>query len=156
MDFNDIKRLVKLVESSNIEELEIEEEGYQIRVTKSRGSGMMPVQPQMQMIQAPASPASAAVSTPVNPAAPAPVASDSADEVKSPMVGTFYRASAPDAAPFVKEGDVVKVGQTLCIIEAMKLMNEIEAEVSGKVMKILVENAQPVEFGQTLFLIEKA
>jgi acetyl-CoA carboxylase biotin carboxyl carrier protein len=74
--------------------------------------------------------------------------------IDAPMVGTFYRATSPDAAPFVSEGDIVKEGQTLCIIEAMKLMNEIESKVSGRVVKILVENAQPVEFGQHLFLVE--
>ena len=154
MDFNDVKRLVKLVESSNIEELAIEEEGFQIRVTKSRPGIPVPVQQPIHTVQAPATPA-----PPVQIAAAPPKHSESLPdhlvEIKSPMVGTFYRAPSPDAQPFVKEGDSVQSGQVLCIIEAMKLMNEIEAEVAGRIVKILAQNAHPVEFSQPLFLVEK-
>jgi acetyl-CoA carboxylase biotin carboxyl carrier protein len=109
------------------------------------------------MVSAEPSP-SATVDTkpvPVPSEKPAEEADANAEKVISPMVGTFYRSPAPDADPYVEVGDVVKVGQTLCIIEAMKLMNEIQSEVSGRVKKILVENAQPVEYNQVLFLIEK-
>jgi acetyl-CoA carboxylase biotin carboxyl carrier protein len=92
-----------------------------------------------------------------SPAAPAlPAKTEQHAAITSPMVGTFYRAPAPDADPYVEVGDIVEVGQTICIVEAMKLMNEIESEVRGRVVKILVENAQPVEYGQTLFLVEPA
>jgi acetyl-CoA carboxylase biotin carboxyl carrier protein len=156
MDFNDVKRLVRLVESSNIEELAIEEEGFQIRVTKSRPGISTSVQQPIQTVQVPA----VAAAPPVQIAAAPPKAAGSVPdhlaEVKSPMVGTFYRSSAPDSPPFVKEGDSVQPGQVLCIIEAMKLMNEIEAEIPGRIVKILAQNAHPVEFGQPLFLIEKS
>ncbi|HDQ45937.1 MAG TPA: acetyl-CoA carboxylase biotin carboxyl carrier protein [bacterium] len=159
MNYNDIRKLVKLVESSHIEELEIGEEGFQVRVTKTRPGNVMPFQPPVQMLQSPAPAVPPVLPTTPAPGKPdesAPALPENLIEVKSPMVGTFYHASAPDAPPFVKEGDTVKNGQVLCIIEAMKLMNEIEAEVPGRIVKILVENAHPVEFGQPLFLIEKA
>lgn len=123
---------------------------------------------QVQMVSAPApvvaapavatpapAPAAAAPAAPA-PAAPAPKAEEKikGTEIKAPIVGTFYRSPAPDADPYVKEGDLVKKGQVLCIIEAMKLMNEIESEVSGVVRKILVNNAEPVEYGQPLFIVE--
>ena len=151
MDLNQIKKLVKLVESSQIDELEIQEEGFQIRVTKSKAvTGT--VMPQQIIQAAPAVPIAAPQT------APAPAASqpDNTVEIRSPMVGTFYAAASPDAAPYVKEGDSIQPGKILCIIEAMKLMNEIEAEVSGKIVRILVENAQAVEYNQPLFLVEKA
>ncbi|HEY6194323.1 MAG TPA: acetyl-CoA carboxylase biotin carboxyl carrier protein, partial [Candidatus Eisenbacteria bacterium] len=103
--------------------------------------------------QAPAS-GPAAEPAPAVAAAPAPEPASRLKAIVSPMVGTFYRSPAPDADPFVEVGDVVEVGQTVCIIEAMKLMNEIEAETKGRVAQVLVENAQPVEFGQKLFLVE--
>lgn len=149
MDLNVIKKLVKLVESSEIEELEVQDEGFQVRVCKSRpGSASVP----QTIVQAP---------PPAQPAAPAaesaaPSGTAQATEILSPMVGTFYRAPAPDADAFVKEGDTIQTGQVLCIVEAMKLMNEIEAEISGRILKILVENGQPVEFNQPLFLVEKS
>ncbi|NQT27192.1 acetyl-CoA carboxylase biotin carboxyl carrier protein [candidate division KSB1 bacterium] len=151
MDLNVIKKLVKLVENSEIDELEVQDEGLQIRISKGK-SGMMvsASQPMFQIPQS-AQPAPIAVSEPV-----LVPASAGGSEILSPMVGTFYQAPAPDANAFVKEGDSIQVGQVLCIIEAMKLMNEIESEVSGKILKILVENGQAVEFNQPLFLIEKA
>ncbi len=161
MDIEELKKLVKLVEKSDIKELEIDEDGRKIRIVKGAPEAapmMMPMQylPQMQH-QAP-QPTSAA-----RPAALTVIGAEAAAEpeddgkyhnVTSPMVGTFYRASAEDAEPFTKEGDIVSKGQTLCIIEAMKLMNEIESDIAGRVVKILVENGSPVEFGETLFKIE--
>ncbi len=170
MNFQEIKQLIKVVEKSNIGEVVIEEEGLKIRITKNNNSAPVVVATE-SVATVPASapaPAPAPVAPPAPAAAPAPApapeapaaapepaVSDNVVEVRSPMVGTFYRAPAPDADPYVEVGDVVKVGQTLCIIEAMKLMNEIQSEVNGKIVKILVENAQPVEYDQVLFLIEK-
>jgi acetyl-CoA carboxylase biotin carboxyl carrier protein len=168
MDLKEVKQLIKIVESSNISEIEIEEEGKKLRITKTHPSqnGDTVVVPSFQQaIPMQAMPPQAAV--PAAPpaaetAAPAPAAEDKAAknanivEVRSPMVGTFYRAPSPDADPYVEVGQTVAVGQTLCIIEAMKLMNEIESEVAGKIVDILVENAQPVEYNQVLFLIEKS
>ncbi len=136
-----IKELLKSLENTSLEEIELEAEGFKLKAKfKREGSSVSPSQ--------------------VPPSQP----STSEEEVKepeeeyfvveSPMVGTFYRAPAPGAEPFVKEGDYVEKGQTLCIIEALKVMNEIESEVSGVVKKILVENGQPVEYGQPLFYIE--
>ncbi len=151
-----IEYLIHLVEKSDIAELEIWEGfGRRIRITK-RGA----VVSSGPAVQAPASaPVPAAVPVPAAPAAAAPVPAtdeDHLEKVVSPMVGTFYRAPSPDAPPFVEVGSRVVPGQTLCIIEAMKLMNEITAETAGSIRKILVENDRPVEFGQVLFLIEKS
>jgi acetyl-CoA carboxylase biotin carboxyl carrier protein len=147
-----IEYLIRLVEKSDIAELEITEGwGHKIRITKQARAAAPP--PAAANADAPAAPA------PLLPPAPvAAAAEDGANLVKvvSPMVGTFYRATSPDAPPFVDVGSQVQPGQTLCIIEAMKIMNEIASEVAGSVRKILVENAQPVEFGQVLFLVEKS
>lgn len=159
MEINEIKRLVRLVESSGIDELEIQEEGRQIRITKSKPSnaGAAPVAaPQyIHTIPHPLPQAhKEAISREVPKSDSAPEKFSSLIEIRSPMVGTFYRAPAPEAEPYVREGTVIKPGMTLCIIEAMKLMNEIEAEVSGTIVKILVENAKPVEYNQPLFQVE--
>ena len=163
MDLKEVKQLIKIVENSNISEIEIEEEGKKLRITKTFPSknGDTVVVPQIQQMPVQAMPAATpqSVPAPAVEAAPAPTEkpkNENIVEVRSPMVGTFYRAPSPDADPYVEVGQTVAVGQTLCIIEAMKLMNEIEAEVSGKIVDILVENAQPVEFNQVLFLIEKS
>ena len=151
---HELKRLIRLVQRTGIGELELNSGGRSVRISASPANGGAGA----LVVGAPhAAPAA-------RPDAPAPVAAPAASEpaapaanqkpVVSPMVGTFYRSPAPDADPFVEVGDVVEVGQTVCIIEAMKLMNEIEAETKGRVAQILVENAQPVEFGQKLFLIE--
>ncbi|NOX90801.1 MAG: acetyl-CoA carboxylase biotin carboxyl carrier protein [Calditrichaeota bacterium] len=165
MDLKEVKQLIKIVENSNISEIEIEEEGKKLRITKTFPSknGETVVFPSFQQTLPAMAPQPAPAAAP-QPAAPAEDAAavtetprkDNIVEVRSPMVGTFYRAPSPDADPYVEIGQTVAVGQTLCIIEAMKLMNEIESEVAGKVVDILVENAQPVEFNQVLFLIEKA
>jgi acetyl-CoA carboxylase biotin carboxyl carrier protein len=137
-----VSELVELAVKHDLAELEVEQGGARIRVVRERARGMVAV-PRAEgapaMITAPAS----------EPAVGAHLV-----RVDAPMVGTFYRAAGPDVGPFVQEGDTVKEGQVLCIIEAMKLMNEIESKASGRIVKILVENAQPVEFGQGLFLVE--
>lgn len=163
-DLNYIKKLVKIIDSCDISELEIDEEGTKIKVVKSK-----PVQNEKpQVIQytppaatpvmseaAPASmPETAQQPKAVEKASEKPPAKENLIEVRSPIVGTFYRAPSPNADPYVQVGQSVSTGTVLCIIEAMKLMNEIESEASGKIAKILVENAQPVEYNQVLFLIE--
>ena len=150
MDLNYIKKLVKLVEESSISEIEVEQNDSRIKVTKNAAALSYP--PTVHAgIQIPVQQVSAPAETPA-PAAPAP--QTNLHEVKSPIVGTFYRAANPDSEAFVKIGDTVAEGQTLCIIEAMKLMNEIESDITGKVVKILVENGRAVEYNQPLFLIE--
>ncbi len=161
MDMNIIKRLVKLVETSDIEELEIQEEGFQVRINKGKSVGQGPmiaaVPAGIQASSQAAVPGPQGVPDPEVQADPSSGAiSDNTAEICSPMVGTFYRSPSPDAAPYVDVGDTIRPGKILCIIEAMKLMNEIEGEVSGKIVKILVENAQAVEYNQPLFLIEKS
>ena len=147
MDLRKLKTLIDLVETSGIAELEIQEGEERVRITRA---SVHPAPPPV-MFQAPAQLASAPVAA--APVAEAPATPEDAHAVKSPMVGTFYRSSSPGAAPFVDVGDVVAQGDTLCIVEAMKLMNEIEADVSGTVKAILVENGEAVEFGQPLFSI---
>jgi acetyl-CoA carboxylase biotin carboxyl carrier protein len=137
-------QVVELAVAHDLAELEIESMGLRVRVVRGHA-------PVTMAVPAPAAPAGLAQSDAVAPAADTV---PGAITVEAPMVGTFYRATNPEATPFVSEGDTVKEGQTLCIIEAMKLMNEIESKVAGRVVKILVENAQPVEFGQPLFLVE--
>ena len=155
MDLRKLKTLIDLVAESDIAELEVTEGESKVRIVKSSAlaqNQMVMMQPQAipQYHAAPAGAAPAAA--PVAAAAAAP-AEPTGHIVKSPMVGTFYRSSAPGAAAFVEVGAVVKEGDTLCIIEAMKLLNEIDADKSGTITQILVENGQPVEFGQPLFVI---
>ena len=148
MDLRKLKTLIELVESSGIAELEIEEGEERVRITRAVSAS-----PAASTVVLPASLPAAVppVAAAPPPAAPPPEAEG--HQVRSPMVGTFYRAASPGAKPFVEVGDIVEVGDTLCIIEAMKLMNEIEADAAGTVKAILVENGQPVEFGQPLFVI---
>ena len=142
------RRLAAVAAELGLSEIEVESEGTRLRVQRT-------VAPTAPVVHAmPAAAAASAPSPTVEPAIVADVAAPAALTVEAPMVGTFYRASAPTADPFVREGDVVKEGQILCIIEAMKLMNEIESKAAGRIMKILVENGQPVEYGQPLFLLE--
>lgn len=155
MDLRKLKTLIDLVAESDIAELEMTEGDSKVRIVKS--GGVPQGQVVMMQPQATPQPLPATASAPA-PAAAAPAAAPVAEQVqghvvKSPMVGTFYRSSSPGAAPFVDVGSSVKEGDTLCIIEAMKLLNEIDAEVSGVIKQILVENGQPVEFGQPLFVI---
>ena len=144
----EIRRLIRLVQRTGIGELELSSGGRTVRIAALSGSPMVTV-------SGGADPESRSGAE----AKPAPAGESKTETllaVTSPMVGTFYRAPAPDADPYVEVGTLVEVGQTVCIVEAMKLMNEIESEVGGRVVKILAENAQPVEFGQKLFLLEPA
>lgn len=151
MDLRKLKTLIDLVSESNVSELEITEAEGKVRIVKSSGAPLVMQQPAVAMVAAPAAGVSAAPAVEAAPAAPAAPAGHA---VKSPMVGTFYRSSSPGAKPFVEVGSVVKEGETLCIIEAMKILNEIEADKSGTITKILSENGQAVEYGQALFMIE--
>jgi acetyl-CoA carboxylase biotin carboxyl carrier protein len=145
----EIRRLAELLRDYSLTEVEVEREGVRVRLR--REPAPMAAAPALPSAPAPASPAMATTAAP----AAAPEASAAhLLTIEAPMVGTFYRAPSPDAQPFVRDGDRVKKGQVVCIIEAMKLMNEIESKVAGRVVKVLVENTQPVEYGQPLFLLE--
>jgi len=151
MDLRKLKKLIDLVQESGIGEIEITEGEEKVRISRqSAAPAMMMAPPAMQAyVPGPGMPG-----TPAMPAAPAAPPQPTGHSLKSPMVGTFYRAPSPGAPPFVEVGQAVSKGQTLCIIEAMKLLNEIESDATGTVKAILVENGQPVEYGQALFLIE--
>ena len=158
MDLKDIRQLIRLVEKADIGELEIVEDGKKVKISKNSKfkSETVVVQnppPTSQIIDVPqnVTPPAAFKEEPTQP--PEPVSEH--HEIRSPMVGTFYRSPSPESDVYVEVGQQIEVGKTLCIIEAMKLMNEVESEVSGKIVKILVENAQPVEYNQVLFLVEK-
>jgi acetyl-CoA carboxylase biotin carboxyl carrier protein len=150
MDLRKLKTLIELVESSGIGELEIQEGEERVRITRAVAPGAAASAPAPAYATAVplATPAPAAVAE-----APAVPAESEGHLVRSPMVGTFYRATSPGAKPFIEVGDAVQVGDTLCIIEAMKLMNEIEADKAGVVKQVLAENGQPVEYGQPLIVI---
>ncbi len=151
MNLKEIKEMINLMNENNLLELEIEREGMRIKLKRGSletGSGM----PVVEYSQAPAP---AAIALNPNEVSKEQI-SIKTTEIKSPMVGTFYRAPSPEAAPFVETGQEIEVGQVICIVEAMKLMNEIKSEIKGRVIEALVENAEPVEFGQPLFLIEPA
>lgn len=147
-DLNQVRELLAILNQTDIEELSLKSSDFELTIRK--GSSSVSVQPAASVV-APASLA-VAVSTAAAPAAP--VVDKSWVEVTSPMVGTFYRSPAPDEPSFVDVGDTIRKGQTICIIEAMKLMNELEAEVSGEIMEILVENGKPIEFGQPLMRVK--
>ena len=152
MDLRKLKKLIDLVQESGIAELEITEGEEKVKIVKGGGISVVPAAssaplPQMAAVEAPRAAAPAAA-----PAAEPP-AGQEGHVVKAPMVGTFYRTPSPDAKAFVEVGQTVKEGQTICIIEAMKLMNEIETDAAGVVKAILVENGQPVEYGQPLFIL---
>jgi acetyl-CoA carboxylase biotin carboxyl carrier protein len=147
MDLRKLKTLIDLVSDSNVSELEITEAEGKVRIVKSMGVAAPVVMQQAAPVAMVAAPAPAAV------VAEVPVVS-TGHAVKSPMVGTFYRSSSPGAAPFIQIGSVVKEGDTLCIIEAMKILNEIESDKAGTVTQILCENGQAVEYGQPLFIVE--
>lgn len=153
MDLRKLKTLIDLVAESDISELEVTEGEGKVRIVKSQPQYTMAM-PQPMMQQAPAMAAAAATAASAAPAEAPAAPVDAGHKVTSPMVGTFYRAPSPGASNFVEIGSTVKEGQTICIIEAMKLLNEIECDKSGVVKAILVENGQPVEFGQALFIIE--
>ncbi len=154
MDLRKLKTLVDLVAESGISELEVTEDDGKVRIVNNRGigqgQGQGPGQSAPVQMMAPVAVAAAPVQVALDPAAPVPVQGKT---VKSPMVGTFYRSASPGGKPFVEVGNEVKEGQAVCIIEAMKLLNEIETEFSGVVKQILVDNGQSVEFGQPLMII---
>ena len=150
----EIQDLIDYISNTGLAEVKIKTEEFELSVKKYADSAAPIAAPQV-MMQAPAAAAPAPVAAAPAPAAAAPAPSN-LKEVKSPMIGTFYLTSSPDAAPFVSEGSSVTAGQTVCIIEAMKLFNEIESEISGKIVKILVANATPVEYDQPLFLVDPA
>lgn len=176
MEFNEIQELIKLINKSNLTEFKMEDGDFKLSIrTKKYGKArttVMPSQPQivpmaapMPGVQqsyisptsAPATPASTPATTPAE--APAPAAGEGDDEsqyiaVKSPIVGTFYRSASPDKPPYVKVGDTIEVGSVVCIVEAMKLFNEIESEISGKIVKVVIEDASPVEYDQVLYLVD--
>ncbi|HZR38005.1 MAG TPA: acetyl-CoA carboxylase biotin carboxyl carrier protein [Nevskia sp.] len=160
MDLRKIKTLIELVEESGIAELEVKEGEESVRISRQPTGMPMPVQYLAPPLPAPAAPAPVAAPAPaaVPAAAPAPAArpADTRHIIKAPMVGTFYRAPSPGAKPFVEVGQTVKAGQTLCIIEAMKMLNQIEADRAGVVVEVLADNEKPVEFDQPLFAIDPA
>jgi acetyl-CoA carboxylase biotin carboxyl carrier protein len=161
MDLAYVKKVIKLIEKSEVDEIEIEEEGKKIRVAKHKNSQPLYIAQagyQSPALAPPAQPLTAGPGSAPSSASPQlPARTEPRlHEVRSPIVGTFYRAPAPDAENYVEVGQPVSVGKVLCIVEAMKLMNEIESDVNGTMAQILVENGKPVEYNQVLFLIEKS
>jgi acetyl-CoA carboxylase biotin carboxyl carrier protein len=161
IDLAFLRGLIEAVDQSGIDSVEIDREGTKVRISKTPQAAAvmsMPSMPAMMQHQpmphVSAAPAAAAPAAPAAPAAEAPAPKSNLTDVKSPMVGTFYRSPAPEAPSYVEVGSQVTKGQTLCILEAMKLMNELESEVDGVVREILIDNADPVEYGQVLFRIE--
>ena len=164
MDLKQIKQLIDLMQRSDLTEFAVEEEGFKIKIARASSAGAAPVVVAAPVAALPAvapAPAPAAASAaPSAPAAPAPAAAPAGDEagvvyVKSPMVGTFYKAASPESKAFAEIGTKVTETSVVCIIEAMKIMNEIQSEVKGTVVEVLVENGQPVEYGQKLFKVKQ-
>ncbi len=151
MYLKDIKDMINLMNDNGLTELEVEKEGLRIRLKKGSGGNVERVVEYAVPQGAEQHPQQSAA-----PAKPAEAPKKSGAEIKSPMVGTFYRAASPEAPAYINVGDMVEPGQVICIIEAMKLMNEIKSEVKGRVTEIQADNAEPVEFGQTLFVVEPA
>ena len=146
MNIKKIKELVDLMNENGLTEVEIEQEGMKVKLTK-RAQGVVEQVVTSSAATSPAAPQAAASEAPKD-------EKSNRKEIKSPMVGTFYRSPAPDADDYVKVGDVIQKGDVLCIVEAMKLMNEVKAEFGGRIVEIAVENAEPVEYGQTMFVVE--
>jgi acetyl-CoA carboxylase biotin carboxyl carrier protein len=162
MDIKQVQELIRFVSKSGVNEVSIEEKDFKITIKTNQPPtyGSAPVAAPAPVAAAAVATAPAPVAVSVSPAAPAaPSAADDTSKyvtIKSPMIGTFYRSASPDKPFFANVGDEIKVGQAICIIEAMKLFNEIESEVSGRIVKVLVENSSPVEYDQPLFLVEPA
>ena len=159
MDIRKVKKLIELLDETGVAEIEIKEGEESVRISRHPSGGTFAMMPQHMMYGPPPAPAAAPAAAAVTPAAAAAAvaaaAAATADQtVTAPMVGTFYASPAPGARPFVQVGDEIKVGQVLCIIEAMKMMNQIESEKEGRVVSVLARNGEPVEFGQPLFVIE--
>lgn len=152
MNLKEIKEILNLMNENELSELEIEREGAKIKIKKASAEGPGPDARAAVEYPLPAAPAA----PPAEPAPAAPASASKTKNISSPMVGTFYRAPAPEAPPFVEIGSMVEVGQVVCIVEAMKLMNEIKSEIKGKIVDMPVANAEPVEFGQPLFIVEPA
>ena len=153
MDIRKVKKLIELLEESGVAEIEIHEGEESVRISRQSAAPVAAPMPYPMMAPVPAA-APVAASAPPVPDAPTEAAIPPGHTVNSPMVGTFYRAPSPGASPFVEVGSRVNVGDTLCIIEAMKMLNQIEADKAGVVKAVLVDNAEPVEYGQALFVIE--
>jgi acetyl-CoA carboxylase biotin carboxyl carrier protein len=154
VDIRKVKKLIELLEESGISEIEISEGEESVRISRYPQPGTVSVAA-APMALPQAAPAPAPAATPAASAAPPPTPASRGQQVTAPMVGTFYSGPAPGAKPFVEVGSEVKPGDTLCVIEAMKMMNQIESEFAGRVVSVLVENGNPVEFGQPLFVIEE-
>jgi acetyl-CoA carboxylase biotin carboxyl carrier protein len=150
MDIRKVKKLIELLDESGIAEIEITEGEESVRISRYSAHAPVAVAPMVA-----AAPVAAPAAAPVPVAAPVEVVEEDGFEVTAPMVGTFYSSSSPGAAPYIQVGDRVNEGDTLCIIEAMKMMNQIEADVSGVVKSIRIQNGEPVEFGQVLFVIDQ-
>ena len=156
MDVKDLKQLIKMITETDITEFEMDNAEEKIVIKRGQKTEIVQMAAAPAYLSAPVAAPAAPVAAPAAAAAvAAPVAEVSGETINSPIVGTFYRAASPEAAPFVEEGQVVEKGQVLCLVEAMKLFNEIEAEFKCKIVKVCMENAQPVEFGQPLFVIQK-
>ena len=154
MDIRKIKKLIEMLEASGIAELEITEGEESVRISRYGQTPPMPAMPYPPQAYNITAPAPAAAAAPAAEAAPAGKTAPDGKIIRSPMVGTFYNAPAPDADPFIKLGDDIKAGDTVCIIEAMKMFNRIEADFGGKIVEILVENGQPVEYDEPLFVVK--
>ena len=152
MDLNLIKKLIRIVDTSGVTDLEVEQEGFKIKIAKKIRSFQGGSQPHIVLPPAAADAAQANIADEKQ--KEAEIKAETSHEIRSPIVGTFYRAPAPDADPYIQVGDIVTKGSVLCIVEAMKLMNEIESDVDGRIVKILVDNGRPVEFNQPLFLVQ--
>lgn len=153
MNLKEIKEILALMNENNLSEIEIEREGLKLKLKKTTLETQLQT-PVRYTVESLPAPQVETPSTTFSPQATAETPTKITKEIKSPMVGTFYRAPSPEAAPFVEVGQIVEIGQVVCIVEAMKLMNEIKSEVRGKIVKAAVSNAEPVEFGQTLFVVE--
>ena len=153
MDLKEIQTLIKFISSSKVDEVAIEQKDFKIRIKRNAQTVTATVPKPVAVQEVPVVQQAAATPAVKETVAPAPEDSKT-EEIKSPMIGTFYRKSSPDKPVFVEVGDVIEKGQVICIIEAMKLFNEIESEVSGKIVKVLVDDSQPVEYGQPLFVVE--
>jgi acetyl-CoA carboxylase biotin carboxyl carrier protein len=157
VDLKDIKAIIDLMKKNSISEFELEKEGFKIKLRRgANGPGAAAASEDQMATAMPASPAQLAVPSTAAPAGPQAAAKSTEQEVKSPMIGTFYRAPSPDSAPYVDLGTQVEPDTVVCIIEAMKVMNEIKAEIKGVITQVLIENAKPVEFGQPLFRVRPA
>lgn len=158
MDFKQIQELIKMINKSNISELSIEQDKFKITIKQKESEVQqivtVPAVTAVQPVAAAPQPVAAPAAAPAAGAPAAPAANSNLITIKSPMIGTFYRSAGPDKPAFVNVGDDVASGKVVCIIEAMKLFNEIESEVSGKIVKVLVDDASPVEYDQPLFLVE--